>query len=279
MARRAQLIFLGTGGGRFATIYQTRSTGGLYYRGDVNLHIDPGPTALSQLKRYNLDPTRTNAILVSHCHPDHYNDAEILMEGMTEGTTVKRGTLVASKSVLEGTDEIGPAISEYHKRVVQEVIKAEPEGECEIKGMKVTFTPSKHTDPTTVGFKLTNDWGTISYIADTDLTQAVVDAHRGSRLLIMASTRPLYGKIPFHLSTEDSAHIIGEIEPELAILTHFGLKVLREKPKMQSDWITKKTGIKTFAAYDGMRVELGDTPRVLGRSNPRSKRLNNKKRI
>jgi len=102
-ATMTKLVFLGTGGGRFSTIYQIRATGGLYLMDGVNMHIDPGPSAAHQMHRVKLDPAKTDAVLVSHCHPDHYTDAEVMIEGMSRGGLKKRGTLLASRSVLDGS--------------------------------------------------------------------------------------------------------------------------------------------------------------------------------
>ncbi len=89
-----RLTLLGTGGGRFATVTQERATGGVYLEDGVSLHIDPGPGSLVMMKRARLDPMRTDGILVSHCHPDHYTDAEVLLEAMTNGTQTQRGFLL-----------------------------------------------------------------------------------------------------------------------------------------------------------------------------------------
>ena len=56
------LTFLGTGGGRFATIYQVRATGGMYVKDVARVHIDPGPTALYNMSRLHLDPAKTDAV-------------------------------------------------------------------------------------------------------------------------------------------------------------------------------------------------------------------------
>ena len=69
-----RLVFIGTGGGRFATIYQTRSTGGFILDDGVRMHIDPGPGALTNMSKAGIDPALTESILISHCHPDHYSD-------------------------------------------------------------------------------------------------------------------------------------------------------------------------------------------------------------
>ncbi|MCE5296700.1 MAG: MBL fold metallo-hydrolase, partial [Euryarchaeota archaeon] len=70
------LTFLGTGGGRFSTIYQVRGTGGLYVKDGANIHIDPGPGAAVNMAKLKMDPAKTDVLLISHCHPDHYSDAE-----------------------------------------------------------------------------------------------------------------------------------------------------------------------------------------------------------
>jgi len=221
------------------------------------------------MAQYHLDPAKTDALLISHCHPDHYTDAEVLIEGMTEGTTKKRGMLIGSKSVLKGHDGIGPAISNYHQSAVKEVRVASPGDEFLIGGTKVVATFAKHTDPTTVGFKFETEFGTLSYISDTDITQRMIDAHKGARLLIVATTRPLYSKIPFHLSTEDAAMVISQIKPDMAILTHFGLKTIKEDPRLQAEWIYKKSGVETLAAEDGMKVQFAKAISVQGQHGHR----------
>ena len=50
-----RLTFLGTGGGRFVTLNQERSTGGIYLEDGYKVHIDPGPGAVHALKRNRID--------------------------------------------------------------------------------------------------------------------------------------------------------------------------------------------------------------------------------
>ncbi|RLF48539.1 MAG: MBL fold metallo-hydrolase, partial [Thermoplasmata archaeon] len=96
----AEIRFLGTGGGRFATILQARATGGIYIEdGRTKLHIDPGPGALVQMKKYGINPMKIDALLISHCHPDHYVDAPVIIEAMSKGGKKKRGALLGSKSI------------------------------------------------------------------------------------------------------------------------------------------------------------------------------------
>src|SRR4030042_3928634 len=98
MRSEIEIIVLGTGGGRFATITQKRRTAGIRSIGeDLNLHLDPGPGALVYSISGGLNPQQLNAIFVSHCHPYHYTDAEVLVEAMPRGMTRKKARLVPGK--------------------------------------------------------------------------------------------------------------------------------------------------------------------------------------
>jgi phosphoribosyl 1,2-cyclic phosphodiesterase len=252
------LWLLGTGGGRFATIFQERATGGVYLQDGARIHIDPGPGSLVQLKRARLDPTRTDAVLVSHCHPDHYTDAEILVEAMTNGAKVRRGTLAGSRSVMEGSDGFGPAISEYHKAKVETARSLSPGDAFKVGNLDVVATPAAHSDPTTVGFRVSTTHGEVGYVPDTALADAVVEANRGVRVLIVPLTRPLRARIEHHLCTEDAAELVAGVDPEVVLLNHFGLKILREDPDVQAQFIQKRTGVRTVVGTDIMHVSIAE---------------------
>ncbi len=251
-----RFVFLGTGGGRFTTIFQARATGGIYLEDKVNVHVDPGPGALVALRSMRIDPTKTDALFVSHAHPDHYTDAEIIIEGMTAGGLKKRGFLGASRSVMEGVDGIGPAVSEYHKSLISnrildagDIVSLDP--------LDIEATPSVHTDPATIGFKFHTKNGVISYVADTEAAEHVIEAHLGARILILPVTRPRNARIKGHLSTEDAVKFIEKIGPEIVFFTHFGLKMVRVPPEIEAKWVQEETGCRTIAAKDGMRVSVG----------------------
>lgn len=253
-----RLTLLGTGGGRFATVTQERATGGVYLEDGVSLHIDPGPGSLIMMRRARLDPMRTDGILVSHCHPDHYTDAEVLLEAMTDGTHTRRGFLAASRSVLSGDGALGPAISAYHQAAVGEVRALEPGDVMEMGHVRVTATPADHSDPTTVGFRIATTNGDVGYVPDTALHGDVMAANAGVRVLIVPLTRPLRARIDHHLCTEDAAELVEGVRPELAVLNHLGLKMLREDPRVQADWIAKKSGVRTLAGEDLMRIRMSE---------------------
>lgn len=252
------LKFLGTGGGRFTTIYQARSTGGCILEADVRVHIDPGPGALLRCRQEGEDPTLTRAVLVTHAHPDHYAEAEVAVEAMTKGGTVKRGTVVGSKSVIEGSDTHDAVFSRYHKERPEEFFAVAPGDNFKVGALTVRATPSRHSDSTTVGFRFTTAEGVIGYLADTSLEDEVIRAHRGSRVLVLPATRPRKSRIDWHLCSEDIVALLKALRPEVALLNHLGLKMVRAGPDEEALWIEAQSGVRTVAAKDGMRVSLGD---------------------
>jgi len=251
------LVFLGTGGGRFATISQVRATGGLYLISDsTRVHIDPGPGSLIRLKEAGLDPTKTNAIIVTHCHPDHYTDAEVLIEAMTHGCKKRRGLLAASDSVLKGHQTLGPAVSDYHASKPAEVKALKPGDSFRIDDLKIRATKTFHSDPSAIGLRIESKDGVISMTGDTSLKEEVFKEHMGCDVLVLSVTRPLQARIPHHLATEDAAEIAKAVKPKLALLTHFGMRFIGANPEVQANWVEKETGIRTVSAWDGMSLTL-----------------------
>lgn len=92
-----EIVFLGTGGGRFVTIMQKRATGGFRINlENLNICIDPGPGSLVRARYYKQNPQNLKCLLISHNHPDHCTDAPVVIEAITRGTTKQRGHLLAS---------------------------------------------------------------------------------------------------------------------------------------------------------------------------------------
>ncbi|MGQ9530676.1 MAG: MBL fold metallo-hydrolase [Candidatus Bathycorpusculaceae bacterium] len=260
MSSKFEIVFLGTGGGRFATITQKRRTAGIRIISEgLNLHLDPGPGALVHSINEGLDPQKINAVFVSHCHPDHYTDAEVLIEAMTRGMTKKRGVLAAAKSVLSGNNLCEPSISKYHQQMPQQKIEAVPKLKFPVGNVDVSVTESRHTDPDTVGFRFeTEEFGDFAYTSDTEYFDGIGRYYEGIRLLMLCIMRPAGKPWKGHMTTNDAIKIIEEARPEQAVLTHFGMQMIFQGPANEAKTIEEKTGVPTVAAIDGMRVNFGE---------------------
>ncbi|MEM2104362.1 MAG: MBL fold metallo-hydrolase [Candidatus Bathyarchaeia archaeon] len=262
--RQYEIIFLGTGGGRFATVTQKRRTAGIRILGEnLNLHLDPGPGALVYSVSIGLNPKKLNAIFVSHCHPDHYADAEVMIEAMTQGMTKKRGMLAASKSVLKGNNVCGPSISKYHQRMIEQIVEAVPNIKFKLANLEISVAEALHTDPDAVGFKFeTAEFGSFAYTSDTEYFKDIGKHYENVRLLMLCILRPAGKPWKGHMTTDDALKIVEETRPEQVVLTHFGMQMLSKGPNGEAKLIEKKTGIPTVAAQDGTRIIFGENIEV-----------------
>lgn len=252
-----KITFLGTGGGRFSAISQRRMTGG--FRIDnlngKNYHVDPGPGALVRTYQFGFDPRNLDGVFVSHAHTDHYNDAEILIEAMTRGMTKNNGIIMGSESVYDGYKKWGPAISNYHKSKSQNIV-LKPGEIKKTENFTIKGTKTIHGDPTGVGFQMKADGITLSYTSDTKYFKELHKYHEGADILIASVLRPGTKSIKGHMCTNNFANLINEIEPKLAIMTHFGFKMLNNDPIKEAKKVMKKTGVKTIAAFDGLKIDI-----------------------
>jgi phosphoribosyl 1,2-cyclic phosphodiesterase len=223
------------------------------------VHLDPGPGALVYSLEAGLDPQKINGVLVSHCHPDHYNDAEILIEAMTRGMTKKRGVLAAANSVLHGNSQCEPSISQYHQSMPAQVITAKPDVNFNIETLKVTATEARHTDPDAVGFRFeTLAQGDIGYTSDTEYYEGIGKPYQSVRLLLLCVMRPAGSPWKGHMTTNDAIKIIEETKPETVVLTHFGMQMIFKGPQNEAKLIQEKTGVPTIAAQDNMHITVAD---------------------
>jgi phosphoribosyl 1,2-cyclic phosphodiesterase len=256
-----ELIFLGTGGGRFVTITQKRRTAGIRIISEgLNLHLDPGPGALVHSINEGLDPQKLTAVFVSHCHPDHYTDAEVLIEAMTRGMTKKRGVLAAAKSVLTGNSSCEPSISKYHQQMPQQKIEAVSNMKFQVANVNVSATEARHTDPGAVGFRFeTADFGDFAYTSDTEYFEGIGKYYKGLRLLVLCVMRPAGKPWKGHMTTNDAIKIVEETGPKHVVLTHLGMQMIFKGPASEAKLIKEKTGVPTVAAVDGMQIDFGET--------------------
>jgi len=246
--------FLGTAGARVVVSKQLRASGGIWLSLDgTNLYLDPGPGALVKCfsSKPPLDPTKLDAILLSHRHLDHTGDINAMIEAMTEGTFKKRGVVFAPAEALDQD----PVILKYVRKYLEKIVVLKEKGKYKIGNLTVS-APVKHIHhgTETYGFKIKGKKTTIAYIADTKYFPGLIKAYKADILIVSVlriDPSPLE-----HLSVEDVKKIIKGIKPKVTILTHFGMWMIKAKPWVVADNLSQELKRKVIAASDGMTFKL-----------------------
>jgi len=246
------ITFLGTAGARFVVAHQFLASGGTWFNlGETQILLDPGPGSLVQAAKKKLDPTKLDAIILSHRHLDHSGDINIMIEAMTDGGTKKRGTVFAPSDALNQD----PVILSYLQSYPQDIQVLTEDGSYMINDVSFS-TPIRHKHPVeTYGFIFQTPRHTFSWITDTRYFDDLAGHYEGA-LLIINVVRLKPGAPIDHLALPEAKSIIEELRPRIAILTHFGMTMWRAKPWDLAKKLTEETGISIIAARDGMRFDL-----------------------
>lgn len=249
----SSVTFFGTGGGRMVVLNQMRKSGGFWLNiEDVNIMHDPGPGSLLMMSQLGFKPKELDAIILSHRHIDHSNDINVVTEAMTGGGFTPRGRLIVPADCLNPD----PVILQYIRPFV-EITIIQKGMEIITNGIRTRF-PVKNKHPVeTYGIIHTFKSGQqLGYIPDTEYFPELSDAYKGVDFLMINVVRMTTNKRIRHLNIEEAAMLIEKIRPKMAILTHFGLQILKASPETQASMISEKTGVKVIAAQDCMTIEL-----------------------
>lgn len=249
---------MGTAGSSAVVNKQLRASGGIVFQiEDLQFHIDPGPGSLNKAKEFGINPHYTTAILVSHKHINHCNDLNVCVEAMTHSGIEHRGLVLGSKSVLQVIDETPPFLTRYHQNLLEKIIPMNEGHKVGIGLVEINAIAAEHTDQTTIGFKLFCPKFVLAYTGDTKLNDKLLEDLQGTDILILNVPWPGNKSQELNLDSAAAIKIISHVRPKLAILTHFGLEMLKADPIVEAREIQRITGIQTIAAKDGLVITPG----------------------
>ncbi len=258
LAMSSFIKFLGTAGGRYVVARQLRASGGTYISANgQNLILDPGPGALVKCAKSKppIDVTALNAIILTHLHIDHSNDVNILIDAITGGGHRKAGVLFAPREAIEGDDTV---VFKYLRDFLDDIVVLEAEKNYKIGDMEFSTSIKHQHTAETYGIKFNINGHCVSFIADTRFFPELIDSYRDSDILIVnvvSQTLPEKYKIK-HLCLDDAKEIIKGVKPAKAVITHFGMTMLKAKPWILAEQLSNELGIEVIAASDGMKIEL-----------------------
>jgi ribonuclease BN (tRNA processing enzyme) len=243
--------FLGCGdafgsGGRFNTCF-------LVDQGDTSFLIDCGASAMISIRRFDLDPNRIGAIVLSHLHGDHFGGLPFFI---LDAQLVSRRT---RPLVIGGPQGLGkrldalmeaqfPGSSTIERKFPIELIELAPETGTQVgfPDLTVTGYPVRHPSGTpSLALRIRCGAKIIAYTGDTEWVDTLLAAGRDADLLI-AEAYTYARKVRFHLDYATLREKIPLIGAKRLVLTHMSPDMLARVDELQG----------CEAAYDGLELDV-----------------------
>ena len=245
------VYLLGTAGARYVVAKQLRASAGTVLEEDGEfLLLDPGPGTIVHLAKHKIPVEKIRNILISHKHLDHSADLNVVVDAITEGTFKKRGRLFIPK---EAWDE-GILLSYLREALDETIFLAEKKA---YQTTKFSFKTTKKLlhSAETYGFIFNlKDGKSLGFIVDTAFFEELISEFQGVNYLIVNVVRYEPKEGVLHLSVQDVRRLLASLRPELTVITHFGMTMLRANPFKVAKDLSSELNLKVVAAYDGLRL-------------------------
>jgi phosphoribosyl 1,2-cyclic phosphodiesterase len=198
-----------------------------------------------------LNPRDLDGIILTHRHLDHSNDVNIVIESMTNGGFDPKGIVVAPSDALDED----PVVLQYVRRYVDRIERLYLDEHYQIGNVSFSPAVAHQHGVETYGLNFEGEDHSISYIADTNYFPDLSRHYFGEVLILNVVLLKESDKI-HHLSLADAERIIQKIRPKVAVLTHFGMTMLRAKPWELAADLSDRLDVRVVAATDGMTLDL-----------------------
>jgi phosphoribosyl 1,2-cyclic phosphodiesterase len=192
-----------------------------------------------------------DGIILTHRHIDHSNDINIMIEAMTNGGFKKKGIVFAPKDALEGD----PVILKYVRDQVERIEILKEKGKYQVGNISFETPIRMKHGVETYGINFRGKTSSISLITDTDFFTGLASHFTGDILIVNVVMLEDKSTIE-HLCLQEAEQIIETNKPRLAILTHFGMGMVKAKPWEIAEQLSKKLSVQVTAASDGMVVDI-----------------------
>ena len=221
--------FLGTGdafgsGGRFQTC--------IYVQSDTeHLLIDCGASSLVAMKRFGVDPSLVDIILLTHLHGDHFGGLPFfVLDAQFSRRTrplVVAGPSGLERRIREAMETLFPGSSGTPQRFNLEFVELHDRDATAIGSLLVTPYSVMHASGAPAyAVRVTCGGKTLAYSGDTEWTDTLIEAASDADLFI-CEAYSFEKKIKYHLDYRTFMEHRSHITSRRLILTHMNVDMLQ----------------------------------------------------
>jgi ribonuclease BN (tRNA processing enzyme) len=230
--------FLGSGdafgsGGRFQTCIDVRPEGFEPEDKDpTRLLVDCGASSLVAMKRYGVETSDIDAILLSHLHGDHFGGLPFFILESRYISDRQKPLVVAGPPGLEvrtneAMEVLYPGSSGTDQSFTLEFVELKEETTAEIGPFTITPYPVVHSSGAPAyALRISYEDRILAFSGDTEWTDTLNKVAREADLFICECNSFEKG-VPNHLNYRTLAEHREELECRRLVLTHMGEEMLR----------------------------------------------------
>jgi ribonuclease BN (tRNA processing enzyme) len=223
--------FLGSGdafgsGGRFQTCIHLES-------GGAQILVDCGASSLIAMRRFGVDPSAIDAVILSHLHGDHFGGVPFLiLDGQFTRRTrplVVAGPPGVEARVRDAMEVFFPGSSRVERRFDVRYVELADRVPLSLGSVSVTpFGVVHASGAPPFALRVAGDEKIVAYSGDTEWTDSLIDAARGADLFI-AEAYFFDKAVKFHLDLATLLRHRARLECRRLIVTHMNEDMLRRR--------------------------------------------------
>jgi ribonuclease BN (tRNA processing enzyme) len=221
----------------------------IYVRTDAtSFLIDCGTTALLSMRRFGVDPSSVDAILLSHLHGDHFGglpffflDAQFISR--RTNPLIVAGPPGLEARVHQAMEVLFPGSSGTRQQFDIDYVELADESTTAVASISVTpYTVLHESGAPAYALRVDCGGKVIAYSGDTGWTDSLTRAADGADLFV-CETSFFDKKVPFHVDYETLMEHRAGLGCRRLILTH-----------MSDDMLSRPQDVDAETAEDGMRI-------------------------
>lgn len=221
--------FLGSGdafgaGGRFQTCIHLESS-------TAQVLMDCGASSLIAMRRFGVDPSAIDAVILSHLHGDHFGGVPFLI---LHGQFTRRarplvvvGPRGVEARVREAMEVFFPGSSQIERQFDVRFTELTDQKTLLLGSISVTpFGVVHASGAAPFALRVAGDGKIVAYSGDTEWTDSLIDVARGADLFI-AEAYFFDKAVKFHLDLATLLRHRAELDCRRLIVTHMSEDMLR----------------------------------------------------